>query len=71
VSGLPIPSQQLADRLLEDAGVALLAGEGFGARGEQHLRISYANSSAQIELALERMRAFLEARGVELRGRVS
>ena len=71
VSGLPIPSKQLADRLLEDAGVALLAGEGFGARGEQHLRISYANSSAQIELALERMREFLEARGVELRGRVS
>jgi aspartate aminotransferase len=63
VSRVPIPSQQLADRLLEDAGVALLAGEGFGAQGEQHLRISYANSSAQIELALERMREFLEARG--------
>lgn len=59
VSGVPIPSQQLADRLLEEAGVALLAGEGFGAQGEQHLRISYANSRAQIELALQRMQRFL------------
>ncbi len=59
VSGVPIPSQQLADRLLEEAGVALLAGEGFGARGEGHLRISYANSAAQLELALDRMREFL------------
>jgi aspartate aminotransferase len=61
VSGVPIRSQQLADRLLEEAGVALLAGEGFGAQGEQHLRISYANSTDQLELALERMRRFLEA----------
>jgi aspartate/methionine/tyrosine aminotransferase len=64
VSGVPIPSQQLADRLLEEAGVALLAGEGFGVQGEQHLRISYANSTAQIELALDRMREFLEAHGL-------
>ncbi|MBV9415365.1 MAG: pyridoxal phosphate-dependent aminotransferase [Solirubrobacterales bacterium] len=61
VSGVPIPSQQLADRLLEEAGVALLAGEGFGAQGEQHLRISYATSTGQLELALDRMRKFLEA----------
>ena len=61
VSGVPIPSQLLADRLLEEAGVALLAGEGFGAQGEQHLRISYANSRHQLELALDRMRQFLEA----------
>jgi len=60
VSGVPIASQQLADRLLEEAGVALLAGEGFGAQGEQHLRVSYANSSAQIVVALDRMREFLE-----------
>ena len=65
VSGVPIPSQQLADRLLEEAGVAVLAGEGFGAQGHQHLRISYANSRAQLELALGRMGAFLEAQPVD------
>ena len=59
VSELAIPAQRLADRLLEEAGVALLAGEGFGAAGARHLRISYANSRAQLALALERIGNFL------------
>jgi aspartate/methionine/tyrosine aminotransferase len=59
VSEAPIAAQRLADRLLEEAGVALLAGEGFGAQGDRHLRISYANSQAQLELALDRIGAFL------------
>ena len=59
VSGVPIDSQRLADRLLEEAGVALLAGEGFGAHGDRHLRISYANSREQLTLALDRIRDFL------------
>jgi aspartate aminotransferase len=61
VSQVPIPPQDLADRLLEEAGVALLAGAGFGMHGERNLRISYANSRAQLELALERIAAFLAA----------
>jgi aspartate aminotransferase len=65
VSHVPIPSQELADRLLDEAGVALLAGDGFGAQGEQHLRISYANSRAQIELGLDRMREFLAGQDIE------
>lgn len=59
VSGVGIPSDRLAERLLEEAGVALLDGEDFGAQGAQHLRISYANSRPQLELALERMASFL------------
>ena len=59
VSAVPIAAPELADRLLEQAGVALLAGSDFGAGGAGHLRISYANSHDQLELALERMRAFL------------
>jgi aspartate/methionine/tyrosine aminotransferase len=65
VAGVPIPSQQLADRLLEEAGVALLAGEGFGVQGDRHLRLSYANSRDQLELALDRMREFLQARAID------
>jgi aspartate/methionine/tyrosine aminotransferase len=61
ISRTTIPSEELADRLLEEAGVALLAGDGFGAQGKRHLRISYANSRDQLELALDRIRAFLEA----------
>lgn len=64
VSGITIPSEELADRLLEEAGVALLAGGGFGAHGKRHLRISYANSRDQLELALDRIQAFLEAESV-------
>ena len=60
VSELPMSSERLADRLLEEAGVALLAGQGFGASGDRHLRISYANSRPQLELALRRMRDFLD-----------
>jgi aspartate aminotransferase len=59
VSQVQIPPQQLADRLLEEAGVALLAGAGFGAHGERNLRISYANSRSQLELALDRIGSFL------------
>jgi aspartate/methionine/tyrosine aminotransferase len=61
VSRTTIPSEELAGRLLEEAGVALLAGEGFGAHGKRHLRISYASSRDRLELALDRIRAFLEA----------
>lgn len=49
------PSEELADYLLHEAGVALLPGTSFGANGEGHLRLSYANSLDNIERALERM----------------
>ena len=45
----------LADLLLEEAGVACLAGTAFGRYGEGHLRFSYANSRENIARALERM----------------
>ncbi len=60
VSGVPMGSAELADRLLEEAGVALLDGAGFGAQGEHHLRISYAASRDQLAVALDRMTQFLE-----------
>ncbi len=44
-----ITSAQLADRLLEEHGVAAIAGTAFGARGEGRLRLSFA-SSRQAEL---------------------
>jgi aspartate aminotransferase len=45
----------LADLLLDEAGVACLAGTGFGRYGEGHLRFSYANSRENIAQALKRM----------------
>jgi aspartate aminotransferase len=48
-------ADDLADLLLEEAGVACLSGTAFGRCGEGHLRLSYANSRENISLALERM----------------
>ena len=50
--GTGLGSKELADRLLDEAGVAVLAGTAFGAYGEGYLRLSYANSLENIELAL-------------------
>lgn len=50
----------VADYLLQEAGVALLDGAGFGAQGKGYMRISYANSLANIERALERIADALE-----------
>ncbi len=48
-------SRALADRLLDEAGVACLSGTAFGEFGEGHLRFSYANSMDNIQEALRRI----------------
>jgi aspartate/methionine/tyrosine aminotransferase len=53
-------SAEVAERLLNDAGVATLSGAAFGAHGEGYLRLSYASSEANLRLALERMRPVFE-----------
>jgi aspartate aminotransferase len=63
VGALPIGADELAERLLEEAGVAVLAGSAFGAVGADHLRLSYANSRANLEAALERIGSFLSRLG--------
>ena len=60
VAAVPLPAEELARRLLDEAGVALLAGSAFGPGGAANLRVSYANSLENLERALERMRTFLE-----------
>jgi aspartate/methionine/tyrosine aminotransferase len=46
----------VANRVLNEAGVAALAGTAFGPVGEGHLRLSYANSLENLNLAVERIR---------------
>ena len=55
ITGTGRPSAEVAQRLLDEAGVAALAGTAFGAHGEGYLRLSYANSEANLRRALERM----------------
>jgi aspartate/methionine/tyrosine aminotransferase len=52
-------AKQLEQALLEQAGVATIAGSSFGAHGEGYLRVSYANSRANIEQAMARIRDHL------------
>ena len=59
LSGAPLPAPELAGRLLEEAGVAVVAGTAFGEVGSDNLRLSYANSQENIERALARMRELL------------
>lgn len=52
--------RELADRMLYDGGVAVLAGTAFGEGGRGYLRLSYANSVEQIEEGVNRMKGVLE-----------
>jgi aspartate/methionine/tyrosine aminotransferase len=55
VKGTGLDTRELANRLLDEAGVALLSGTAFGEYGEGYLRVSYANSLENIEEALQKM----------------
>ncbi len=50
-------ASDLAGRLLREAHVATVPGEGFGTR--DHIRVSYATSEKELDRGLERMRKFL------------
>ncbi|MCX6648348.1 MAG: pyridoxal phosphate-dependent aminotransferase [Candidatus Bathyarchaeota archaeon] len=60
---LGIPSKELADRLIKEYKVGLSAGIGFGAKGENHLRICIATSEAIMKDALDRIEAATEKLG--------
>jgi len=62
IKGIGLKSKQLEVSLLDEAGVASIAGTSFGSYGEGYLRISYANSLENIAEAVRRMGGFLEKR---------
>jgi aspartate aminotransferase len=53
VGDIGMDCRAFADYLLNEAGVATLAGTSFGAYGEGYLRLSYANSIENLTRALE------------------
>ncbi len=59
ITGTGIGSTDLANLILEKAGVALLPGNSFGGYGEGYLRLSYANSIENIQKGLERIKSIL------------
>jgi aspartate aminotransferase len=60
VKNTGVPSRDLANMLLNDAGVACLSGTAFGSYGAGYLRFSYANSLENIQEALNRIRKLSE-----------
>jgi aspartate aminotransferase len=56
ISGSGKSSREFADALLEEHGVAALAGTSFGKHGEGYLRLSYANSEDNLRKALSRIK---------------
>ncbi len=61
-SATGLDSSELARRLLDEAGVALLDGEDFGPTGRGYLRLSYASSRERLLEGCRRIREFLESK---------
>jgi len=59
IKALKRPSSDVAEAILKEGGVAVLGGTAFGQYGEGYLRLSYANSEANIRKALDWMRPVL------------
>jgi aspartate/methionine/tyrosine aminotransferase len=49
-------------KLLDDVGIATIAGTSFGSYGEGYLRVSYANGIENIGLAMQRFGEWLGRR---------
>jgi len=60
IEGTGVDCEVLANRLLEEAGVAALAGTCFGKFGDGYLRFSYANSIENIAKALAKAEKLLK-----------
>jgi aspartate aminotransferase len=58
VKAFGIPSKEIQRRLLDEEGVAVLAGTDFGPAGDGYIRLCYATSMQVIERALEKLADF-------------
>jgi aspartate/methionine/tyrosine aminotransferase len=62
VEGTGLDERELANDLLEQAGVALLPGTAFGPAGAGFLRLAYTQSEADLRVGLERIGNYLADR---------
>ncbi|MHB1500456.1 MAG: pyridoxal phosphate-dependent aminotransferase [Candidatus Dormibacteria bacterium] len=59
ITATGLSSREMASRLLQEAGVAALAGEAFGEAGEGFIRLAYTKGLPDIEEAVRRIAAFV------------
>jgi aspartate aminotransferase len=59
VEGTGMDERTMADRLLNEAGVAVLPGTAFGEAGKGYIRLAYTQSEPHLAEALERIASFV------------
>ena len=62
IEGTGMSSTKFANELLQEAGVAVLAGESFGKYGRGFIRISFANSTENLIEAIEKISNFVKSK---------
>jgi aminotransferase len=60
VSSTGMDGDEFAEKLLVEKNVAVVPGSGFGLGGKNHVRIAYCKSYKEIEVALQKMREFVD-----------
>lgn len=61
ITSTGLTSEEFAERLLHEEGVACVPGDAFGPSGAGYVRCSYATSLENVEAALERIEAFVKS----------
>jgi len=61
IEGTGFDERELADRLLSEAGVAVLPGTAFGHAGKGFIRIAYTQSEDELKLGLDRIKEFVSS----------
>src|ERR1700704_1858178 len=61
IKGTGFDERELADRLLTEAGVAVLPGTAFGAAGKGYIRLAYTQSEDELRQGLKQIADFIEA----------
>jgi aspartate/methionine/tyrosine aminotransferase len=61
IEGTGFDEHELADRLLSEAGVAVLPGTAFGRAGKGFIRLAYTQSEDELKLGLDRIKEFIAA----------
>jgi aspartate/methionine/tyrosine aminotransferase len=61
IEGTGLGERELADRLLNEAGVAVLPGTAFGHAGKGFIRLAYTQSEDELKRGLDRIAEFVGA----------
>jgi len=61
IDGTGFDERELSDRLLTEAGVALLPGTAFGDAGKGYVRLAYTQSEDELQRGLDRIGEFISA----------